>query len=126
MRARRGIIRRRTKGEPYTLSAGTLLRGTDRVNPTDPLPGSRNITAASFTDGGADISVAFNKAADTTPELLAALALEFKPQDVVSELANGNVGLFSVAMGIQCSLGGKTVQSRSDQLWHTSHIRAAG
>ncbi|MBZ6431449.1 MAG: hypothetical protein LBE64_10230 [Acinetobacter pittii] len=86
--------------ESRTLTAASMFRLADSVDATDPLPDSRNITATSFSHRSADISVTLDKVADPSPELLATLALEFKAEDVITELTDGNVRFFGIAAGV--------------------------
>jgi hypothetical protein len=77
-----------------------MFRLADGVDPTNPLPDSRNITTTSFSHRSADVSIALDKVADPSPELLAALALEFKAEDVIAELTDGNIRFFGITAGI--------------------------
>lgn len=83
-----------------------MFRLADSVDPTDPLPDSRYITATSFSHRSADVSVALDKVADPSPELLATLSLEFKTEDVIAELTDSNMRFFGIAAGVECGLCG--------------------
>lgn len=106
-------------------SSGTAFKLADASNATDPFPDAGDVAAAAFANGSAHISIALDDAADPAPQLFAPLALEFKPQDVIAELADRNVGLPSAAAGVQRSLGSQPIKCCSYEFRYTSYIRAA-
>lgn len=116
-----GGCRQGSPGTAFKLAA----RPADASNATDPFPDAGDVAAAAFANGSAHISIALDDAADPAPQLFAPLALEFKPQDVIAELADRNVGLSSAAAGIQRGLGSQPIKCCSYEFRNASDIRAA-
>lgn len=111
----------RRQGSPST----AFKLAADTSNATDPFPHAGDVAAAAFANGSAHVSIALDDAADPAPQLFAPLALEFKPQDVVAELADRNVGFSSAAAGVQRGLRSQPIKCRSYEFRNASDIRAA-
>lgn len=103
-----------------------MVRFTDGVDSTNPLPDPGNIAASTFADSGTDVRIAFDEARDPSPELLAALPLKLESEDIVTKLSNGDVSLLGFAASVKCGLCGQTIEGCRDELGHPSNVGAAG
>jgi hypothetical protein len=77
-----------------TLSSGSAALESIAVNAADtpnPFPDPRNISTRALADRSANVGIALNYIANTPPELFTSLAMKLGTEDVVTQLANGNI-----------------------------------
>jgi hypothetical protein len=108
-----------------TLSSpwAALQVSPNTANSTNPLPDTGNIPAAAFTNGCADVGIPFDYAANTFPESLPSTALQLRPQNIITQLADRNPGFSGVPTSIQRRLCSQAVKSGGYEVWHAGHVR---